>query len=698
MFKKYPIVMQSTSKECGVACMQMILKYYHGFVSNIVLNEITKTSANGTNAYDLLEAFKMFGFDAVGVECKLEDLLNQNIILPCIAHVILDSKFQHYVVIYEINKKRKTLLIGDSSKGIYKISFDEFSIIWNKILLIVTPKKTLPKYEESESMKEFCKKILLPHKKSFISILFLSFFLTLFSVLSSFSFQFFLDSIIYKEPKSYFYLLFIGLFGIYCVQAIVIYFRGKLLNYFNYQFDYSLTMASFKQIIHLPYRYYSSKTTGDILSRFQDLETIRNILSKFVFTILIDSFFMVVVFIVLYFMNSTLFIIVLFLFILFFGIFILFRPFFQKTMDVCQRKKAEITSYMVEKISAYETIKGIHLESKVSLDLRNEYLPYLRKISSLESSINKEESLKILFQNIGILILLFIGSFLVMKEKMTIGSVLTFYSLLQLVLEPMKNLLSFDYQYCEAKNALKRMVEIFYEEKDNGTLNSLPLASIELKKLSFSYTNQSILKNVSLTIKSGEKVLLLGSSGSGKSTILKLLMGYYKTSGKMIFINDIPLEEYKKEAFEESILYLSQNENLFTDTLYNNLVLNRKCKQEDVYELIRLCEIEEIISKNSLGSQMLIEEGGFNLSGGQKQRIILARTLLSPFKYLLIDEGMNQMDKNLERRILKRMFDKYFDKTIIMVSHRLENMDLFDKVVLMENGKIKEVREKCQMI
>ena len=95
---------------------------------------------------------------------------------------------------------------------------------------------------------------------------------------------------------------------------------------------------------------------------------------------------------------------------------------------------------------------------------------------------------------------------------------------------------------------------------------------------------------------------------------------------------------------------------------------------------------------------MLIEEGGFNLSGGQKQRIILARTLLSPFKYLLIDEGMNQMDKNLERRILKRMFDKYFDKTIIIVSHRLENMDLFDKVVLMENGKIKEVREKCQMI
>ena len=161
----------------------------------------------------------------------------------------------------------------------------------------------------------------------------------------------------------------------------------------------------------------------------------------------------------------------------------------------------------------------------------------------------------------------------------------------------------------------------------------------------------------------------------------------------MILINDIPLEDYKKEAIEKSIIYLSQNENLFTDTLWNNLLLNREINEKDMYEMIKLCEIEEIIGNNPLGCQMFIEENGFNLSGGQKQRIVLARSLLSSFQYLLIDEGMNQMDKNLERRILKRMFDKYKEKTMIIVSHRFENMDLFDKVVFMEKGKIKEVRE-----
>ena len=164
MFKKYPFVMQSTSKECGVAAMQMILKFYNGNVSNIALNEITKTGKNGTTAYDLLEGFKTFGFETSGVKCKLEDLLNKDIILPCIAHVILESKFQHYVVIYEINKKRKTLLIGDPAKGIYKISFEKFCTIWTNIILFITPKKILPKYQTSWSIQEFCKNLFRNRK------------------------------------------------------------------------------------------------------------------------------------------------------------------------------------------------------------------------------------------------------------------------------------------------------------------------------------------------------------------------------------------------------------------------------------------------------------------------------------------------------------------------------------------------------
>lgn len=694
MFKKYPFVMQSTSRECGVAVMQMILKFYNGNVSNIALNEITKTGIHGTTAYDLLEGFKTFGFETSGVKCTKEDLQKKTILLPCIAHVMLDSKFQHYVVIYEINPKKKTLLIGDPAKGIYKMSIDDFSLIWTNILLLVIPKKILPKYQSSQLIKEFCKNLITPYQHYFLSIFFLSFFLTFFSIISSFSFQFFLDSITQKEPKSYFYFLLIALFGIYSVQGIVHYFRGKILIYFNTHFDYALTMSSFKQIIQLPYRYYSSKTTGDILSRLEDLEVIRTILSRFLFTIVIDVFFVFIILVVLYFLNSTLFGIIFILFLLFFLLFFLFRPFFHKTMDLCQRKKAEITSYMVEKISSYETIKGLHLESKVSSNLGQEYLPYLREKSRLENSINMEDNIKNWFQNIGIVVLLFFGSFLVLKGKMTIGSVLTFYSLLLLVLEPMKNLLSFDYQYFEAKNALKRMVEIFYEEKEKGILARIPYGRIQLKNLSFSYnTYETTLKNVSLSIESGEKILFLGPSGSGKSTILKLLLRYYETNRNMILINDIPLEDYKKEAIEKSIIYLSQNENLFTDTLWNNLLLNREINEKDMYEMIKLCEIEEIIGNNPLGCQMFIEENGFNLSGGQKQRIVLARSLLSSFQYLLIDEGMNQMDKNLERRILKRMFDKYKEKTMIIVSHRFENMDLFDKVVFMEKGKIKEVRE-----
>ena len=138
---------------------------------------------------------------------------------------------------------------------------------------------------------------------------------------------------------------------------------------------------------------------------------------------------------------------------------------------------------------------------------------------------------------------------------------------------------------------------------------------------------------------------------------------------------------YQQFDFKNKVAYLSQNEYLFTGTLYDNITMNRPIDEQILQKVIDTCELKEIIQKDSLGIYSLVEENGFNLSGGERQRIILARALISDFEYLLIDEGLSEVDQNAERRIIKKIFQYYTDRTIILVSHRLDNIDLFPKVL-----------------
>ena len=164
-------------------------------------------------------------------------------------------------------------------------------------------------------------------------------------------------------------------------------------------------------------------------------------------------------------------------------------------------------------------------------------------------------------------------------------------------------------------------------------------------------------------------------------------MKYYNTTNNKIFINNIDINNYSKEVLRDNILYLNQNEILFSDTLYNNLIFDNS-NSSNLLEISKMCYVDELLD-NNLGFNMLIEENGFNLSGGEKQRIMLARALLKNFEILIIDEGLNQVDIDLERKILKNIFKKFKNKTIIVISHRLDNLDLFDNLIEIESGVIK---------
>ena len=492
----------------------------------------------------------------------------------------------------------------------------------------------------------------------------------------------------YLTSKNTLLILFIVFLLINIFKLISDFFRNKLLIYINQRIDLVLTLDTFKQIILLPYTYYRNRTTGEVVSRFNDLSAVRNMISKVALSLFVDLPLTIISLIFLFFINSTLTYITIIMFTLYLFILILFKSSITKNIQNVNESHAISSSYMVEAISGFETVKGLSLENQVMNKYEKKHINELKNLIKYDNINNTQYTLKELVNSLGLLFITYIGILLVYDNKLSISSLITFNSLLVYFLNPIRNIIDMDSDIKESKNALRRVLEMLDKNKEKGLIKK-EIKKIEFKNLTYSYDNtKKILNKINLKIDTNQKIMIVGESGSGKSTLLKLIMKYYKTPRNMLYLNDIDINDYDMKCIKENICYVSQNEILFTDTLYNNIVFDRNICGGDFLEMTKLCEVDEIIKNNNLGYNLLIEENGFNLSGGEKQRVILSRSLLKPFNILIIDEGLNELDINLERRILKRIFTKYKDKMIIVISHRLENMDLFDRVLEFSKSKL----------
>lgn len=692
--KKYPHTKQEGIKDCGAASLSMIIKYYKGYYNLEYLRELTKTTRDGTTAYHLIEASKKIGFKSSGIKCSLMDMGKNDVVLPAIAHVTIDNSYNHFVVLYEVNYEKKYVIVGDPKDKINKISFDSFNSIFNNILIVLYPLKKIQINTQPVTHYKFILNILKQNKLLLLKLFILSIFTTILSIISSFYVEYMLNGLYNNNSKKYLYIVFIIFFSIELFRILFDFFRNKIIIYINKKIDLTLTLDTFKKVILLPYCYYRNRTTGEILSRIDDLAIVREIISKLSLSLFIDFPLTLISIIFLFIINKYLAIISFIILIIYILILLIFKPKFLKSINEVQEQKSLYTSYMIESISGFETVKGIHKENFINNSFKNKYNNYLNSLFNFQKKYFLEHTLKDMVSNFGFIIITFIGAIFVFNGIMRLGSLLTFNALVIYFLEPIRNILDLDYNITEAKNAIRRVLELDINFSKTGNVIKPINGDITIKKLNYSFDDINyVLKDINLNIKAKSKTVVLGSSGSGKSTLFKLLMKYYKISNNKIFIDNIDINKCSSKLIDENILYLSQNETLFTDTIYNNVVLNNKIDNDKLLYYTKLCKVDEIVDKN-LGFNTLIEENGFNLSGGEKQRIILLRTILNPFNVLIIDEGLNQLDVNLERVILKNLFNEFSDKTIIVISHRLENLDLFDNRIEIQKGKVIRSLEK----
>ena len=646
--QKYPFTNQTGFQDCAAACTQMILKYYGGYSSMYKLSEMLKTTKNGTTAYDIVETLNSIGFESYGKKHKnLKDVK-----VPCIAHMEYKN-YKHYIVIYEINFKRRYLKIADPASKIKKISFEKFLQNWSLITIEMKKVREVLKDEEIKSFK-FIYKSFHKYKKNIIIIGIISIILCIFS----FAYALILQKILEKDINIIKILSIIIVF-----KCLLEYLKNKLEIKLNKKMKKDLSEKLFQKLMKLPYLYYRNKTLGEVMSYYEDTFILEKILLNGISFLFLDI--PLVITILLFILNQN--ISIFFIYILS-GIInlILLSIYHKKNYTLIENmlnQKSLAHSYMAEAISAFESIKGLKIKDKIISNFENKNLRFLNAKEKYENQYAKEKTYQNLLNYMEIII------FLLISYKLDLNKFILYFLLFEICQEALINIYKYLLETKEAKAPIYHIKDILFaeiKEKEEKNIKG----DIKFSKVSYTF-DKKILKDITIEIKEKSKVMVIGPSGSGKSTLFKILAGFYDNYEGNIYIN----EKNIKNTSIKNIIYIGQEEKLFTDSLENNL--NIKGKNNN----IKTVEIENLDQKG------LIQEDGFNLSGGQKQRVALARAL-TDFDTLIIDEGLSETDTNMERRILKNILKKYHDKTIIFISHRLDNKDLFSRLIKIENGKI----------
>ena len=684
--KKKLVVLQEGNKDCGVCCLLSIIRYYNGNISLNKLMEMTKTTKNGTTFYNLSEAASKIGMASKAY--YVDDFNNISVYsCPFISQVIRNG-YTHFVVVYKISKDK--LLIMDPALGSLYMSREKFLNIWTGYIMMFEKVKILPNYKDEKYINKLLYGLILNNKKIIVNCLLLTLMFCFLTIGYSVYLKVMIDKVL-NQDKYLLIVISLIFFIVILFRSLTNLFRNQMLSYFNMKVDISLFLNSFKRILLLPYNYYKNKTTGEIISRVNDLSYIKQIISQLLTTVFLDIVLLLFSLVCLYFINSKMFVISFFIAILYVIIIFIYPRFIKTKIYESQAEVAKVNSYLVESISGLETIKGLRCEKMVNDRLESYYTKAQATIFDYNIISHGVLFLKDLIFYVGVLLINYVGCVDIMNGNFTVGSLLTFNTILGYFLNPLQNFIDLADDYVYVRGVFKRANGLYEVKLDDlESKNGLRVeGDISFNNLDFSFNGKDqILKSIKIEFKAKEKILLLGNSGSGKSTLLKILYKYYDVSRGMVLVNGIDINDFSISDIRDDIIYVSQNETLYTGSIKDNILLNRDIDYKDFLDMCCYLEVDNIIKDNLLGYDFLLEENGANISGGERQRIILARALFKKGNIILIDEGLSQMDIDLERRVLKRIFSIFKDKMIIVVSHRFNNMDLYDKVFKLKDGMV----------
>ena len=692
---RYTFIKQHDATDCAAACMGMVCLHYRKETTITKLRDLMGTDLKGTNLIGLSKCAEQLGFNCQAVKVDREGFLSRYT-LPAIANVITKEGMSHFVVVFRITKKY--VIVGDPAKDIERISIDDFYKKFTGAMLLLKPNSEYER-EKIKGTKLFDRniKLLLPQKKLFIYALVASLIVTLLGILSSLFNNIIYDEILPYRQKDVLKIMLAVFLGISLTSTFVSFVRQWILMHLSIKIDIPLMLGYFEHIYKLPMKFFASRKTGDITTRFSDAFTIKDIFTNIALSLIMDISMALITGVILFQMNPKLFAIIVMMTIISIVLVFIFKQPYKKINEEQMQQSSILNSEIIEGLRAVETIKGNANEDIELESIEREYIKSLR-ISYKEGMLsNVQGTISSVISGAGNLVMLYVGIMQVINNSLTLGSYMAFMTLAGYFMDPIGNLVSLQLSIQEANISMKRLSEIMdYEREQQSERQYQEITQIDgdikLNHVTFGYGNRKpALDDVSFTIEKGQKVALVGASGSGKSTIAKLLLKYYEPQSGDITIDGMDISEYRNDDIRRAVSYVPQNIELFSKSIYDNIRVTRQSATlDEVREAAKAADAHEFIKRLPMQYYTYLEEAGNGLSGGEKQRIALARAFLKENQFYIMVESTSNLDFATENIIFDMIYNKFRKKTMLIIAHRLATVKNCDKIIVMDKGKIIE--------
>ncbi len=691
--KQIKLVKQRDRSDCGAACMASVSAYFGMSVSVSRIRMNAGTDKAGTSLQGMMKAAGALNLESRAV--RVRDIPVTDIPLPAIFHLTLENRFQHFVVVYEITNSRIRFM--DPSKGelIFE-SITEFGTKWKGIIILLRPTKDFERKIEKRTIWKRFLHLMMPHR----SILFLAFtnalLYTIVGLATSVYIQKIIDSVIPQHNHHLLNALSIGIFLLLVVQALAGYLKSRIALGTGQKIDAQLILGYYDHMLGLPKRFFDNMQTGEIVSRVNDAVRIRSFINDTAMSLLVHALTILFSVAGMFIYSARLAWIMLATIPLYMFIYRVGNQIHSKWQRRIMQNAASVESHLVETIQGVSTIRRFGAEGFFSRKMKSLFTLlmksfYKSSLGALEISIAGEW-----LMGFSKMFVLWAGASLVIKQTLTEGELISFFTLIVFFSLPMQVLIGANKQMQDALIAADRLFEITdlgRETEYNETVSQVdffPLGDICFRNISFSYcSGNTVFSGLDLHIPRNKLTAIVGESGSGKSTILSLLHQFYSPDEGNILIGDIDIRRLPGHILRRQIAAVPQQTDLFRASITANIALG-----ENEPDLQRICYLSRLLGLHDFINQLpekydtKIAEQGINLSGGQKQKISMARALYRDPEVLVLDEATSAMDPENESRVLETI--RWFlneNKTVIVIAHRLSTIRTCESILFLRDGK-----------
>lgn len=692
MARQYPFFAQQSASDCGAACLAMVGRYWGKRFSINRLRDLANVNRSGSSLRCLAVAAESIGFLARPVKASLDKLEQQT--LPAIAH----WEGKHYVVVYAITKNR--VIVADPAIGQRSLQHAEFKAGWTGYTLLLEPTLLLKSANESNAAFWQFFDLIKPHRLVLLEVVAASLLIQVFGLVTPLLTQLILDRVVVQG--SGLTLTAVGLalllFGLFRVAITGL--RQYLLDHTANKVDLSLIVGFIQHTFRLPMRFFESRYVGDIVSRVQENYKIRQFLTGEALSISLDLMTVFVYLALMFWYSWRLTLLVMLVIPPFVLLALVATPFLRRISKEIFNSMAAENSYLIEALTGIRTIRSMAIEQTVRWHWEGLLSQFIRSTFSGQIITNRLRIFSATIESLATTGLLWLGAAQVIQNQLSVGQLVAFYMLLGNVLSPFQRLIVLWNQLQEVIIAVERINDVLDAEPEEDLQHqprqilSQLQGAIRFDHVTFRYHPSSdinTLENLSFEIQPGQMVALVGRSGSGKTTISKLVLGLYPPTSGRILIDGQDITALALRSLRQQMGVVDQDTFLFGGTIRENIsVAHPETPLEEVIAAAEQAGANHFIQQLPLRYETPVGEGGGLLSGGQRQRLAIARALLGQPRVLILDEATSHLDAESERIIQQNFSAILQNRTTLVIAHRLSTVRNADLILVLDQGVLIE--------